>query len=379
MRLFISALEPSANIHLRPLALELDKLAGARMTRIEIVGIFEKRAFVACENLSANSHYEMSDFATMGFVDVLKKIFFYKRVNKEMIELASTCDKVLLLDSSSFHIPLAKGLKKLRTHGQAIPQIIYYILPQVWAWKSWRAKELEKIFDRLCAILPFEIAFYPNAFKESRARYVGNPLLDELPLEQIARENGRVLFMPGSRKGEIKRVFPLFVELGKHLSGKQKILALPKHFENLTQEELQNIYGEGIWDFTLSFDSIKELRICEFAFICSGTATLQASILGAPFVLAYRMRALEFHLLRFFVRLKVIGLANILFQALQGERAGKGNTRLHKELIQKDLNVKNLLETYKNFDFKDFATHCTKLREYLKCGSSSCVAEILLS
>ncbi|MGI0440432.1 lipid-A-disaccharide synthase [Helicobacter himalayensis] len=378
MRLFISALEPSANIHLRPLALELDKLAGARMTRIEIVGIFEKRAFVACENLSANSHYEMSDFAAMGFVDVLKKIFFYKRVNKEMIELASTCDKALLLDSSSFHIPLAKGLKKLEAR-QAIPQIIYYILPQVWAWKSWRAKELEKIFDRLCAILPFEIAFYPNALKEGRVRYVGNPLLDELPLKQKARENGRILFMPGSRKGEIKRVFPLFVELGRHLRGKQKILALPKHFENLTQEELQNIYGKGIWDFTLSFDSIKELRICEFAFICSGTATLQASILGAPFVLAYRMRALEFHLLRFFVRLKVIGLANILFQALQGERAGKGNTRLHKELIQKDLNVENLLEIYKNFDFKDFATHCTKLREYLKNGSSHCVAEILLS
>ena len=379
MRLFISALEPSANIHLRALALELDKLARALNTRIEIVGIFEKRAFVECENLSANPCYEMSDFAAMGFVDVLKKIFFYKRVNKEMIELASTCEKALLLDSSSFHIPLAKGLKKLEARRQAIPQIIYYILPQVWAWKSWRAKELEKIFDRLCAILPFEIAFYPNALKEGRARYVGNPLLDELPLEKKMRENGRILFMPGSRKGEIKRVFPLFVELGKHLDGKQKILALPKHFENLTQEELQNIYGEGILDFVLSFDSIEELRICEFAFICSGTATLQASILGAPFVLAYRMRALEFHLLRFFVRLQVIGLANILFQALQGERAGKGNARLHKELIQKDLSVENLLDSYKNFDFKNFATHCMKLREYLKHGSSRSVAEILLN
>ena len=208
---------------------------------------------------------------------------------------------------------------------------------------------------------------------------MGNPLLDELPLEKKTRENGRILFMPGSRKGEIKRVFPLFVELGKHLNGKQKILALPKHFENLTQEELQNIYGKGISEFSLSFDSTEELRTCEFAFICSGTATLQASILGTPFVLAYRMRSLEFQLLHFLVRLEVIGLANILFQTLQGERAGKGNARLHKELIQKDLNVENLLETYKNFDFKNFATHCTKLREYLKHGSSHSVADILLN
>lgn len=392
-RVFVSALEPSANLHLKALAYELNTLAEQRGVVLEIVGIFDHSAFVDCAHLRAHSSYELSAFAVMAFVDVIKKYFFYKRVNDEMIALAKTCKKALLLDSSSFHIPLAKGLR-----GSGV-EVVYYILPQVWAWKSWRAKEIERICDRLCAILPFELSMYPNALKDGRARYVGHPLLDELPLDSVdsmdssesaesrestesAREGkaGRgqtIVFMPGSRRGEIGRIFPIFVRLARELS-ESKVLVAPAHFANLPKDELHRIYGDGLEEFALSFDSTQALRACKFAFICSGTATLQAALLGAPFVLAYTMRKIEYHIARAFVGLNVVGLANILYQGACGESAGRGEQRLHTELIQDELSVENLLDSYKHFDYQTYARNAKKLRAYLGYGSSRNVATVLL-
>lgn len=387
MRLFVSALEPSANIHLRSLALQLNAVAQRNDTIYEIVGIFDREVFKDCDCINAQAAYNLSDFAAMGFIDVIKKVFFYKRINQEMIQVASACQKALLIDSSSFHIPLAKGLAQLKHK----PEVIYYILPQVWAWKSWRAKLLERICDRLCATLPFELNLYPNAMKQQKIHYVGHPLLDELGITNaqspntesfttkplVQRANGGIVFMPGSRKGEIKRVFPLFAMLAKEFQGIQKILVLPEHFRTLNQNALKTIYGADIESFQISFDATHELTNCRFAFICSGTATLQAALLQTPFVLVYRMRKLEFYIARAFVRLNVIGLANILYQASNLEVPGRGESRLHEELIQDDLSVENLLQAYKRFDFAAYKQKSARLISYLKHGSSQNIAEIL--
>lgn len=377
MRIFISALEPSANIHLRELGKHLNELARANGEKIELLGIFDSSVFENLQYVDVKSSYELSAFATMGFVDVLKRIFFYKRVNEEMVYLANTCDKALLIDSSSFHIPLAKGLKKLRKNNKK-PEIIYYILPQVWAWKPWRAKTIEKICDRICATLPFELSLYPNALKNGKAEFVGHPLLDSLPLKSLKTRGENIVFMPGSRKSEIKRIFPLFIELSQKMNDSPKVLVLPIHFAKLSKQELYKIYGQEIENFSVSFDAIFHLQSCKFAFICSGTATLQAALLGAPFCLAYTMRKVEFYLIRAFVHLNVVGLANILYQAALGQTAGKGEARLHSEYIQDDLNVENLLEGYEKFDYETYAKESKKLREYLKQGSSERIAQILM-
>lgn len=373
-KIFVSAIEPSANIHLKALAHELNALARQRGIILEIVGIFDSNVFVDCEYLQAHSSYELSAFAAMAFIDVIKKYFFYRRVNLEMIALAKTCQKALLIDSSSFHIPLARGLL-----GSSV-EVVYYILPQVWAWKSWRAKEIERICDRLCAILPFELSMYPNAFKVGKACYVGHPLLDELPLDSVdfMREGAQqIVFMPGSRRGEISRIFPIFVQVARQIS-ESKVLVAPSHFAALPKDELRRIYGDGFEEFELSFDATQALRNCRFAFICSGTATLQAALLGAPFVLAYTMRKIEYHIAKAFVGLNVVGLANILYQGACGQSAGRGDARLHIELIQDDLTPKNLLDSYRNFDFESYAVNAKKLRAYLDHGSSHNLAQILL-
>ena len=230
--LFISAIEPSANIHLKALAQEMDSITKQQHITLEIVGIFDNDVFSGCSNIQAHSSYDLRAFSAMAFIDVIKKVFFYKRVNLEMIALAKTFQKALLIDSSSFHIPLAKGLK-----GSGV-EVVYYILPQVWAWKSGRAKEIERICNRLCAILPFELSMYPNAVQQNRAQYVGHPLLDELPIDSPLPRTQEIVFMPGSRQGEIKKIFPIFAQVAKQLH-EPKILVAPSHFATLSKEELQ--------------------------------------------------------------------------------------------------------------------------------------------
>lgn len=345
MKILVSALETSSNLHLK----ELSKY----MRGVEWSGIYE------FEN--QRGLYTPKDFSVMGFADVIKKIFFFKRVLNEMIELSEQVDQVLLLDSSSFHIPLAKAIKK------HFPQkkISYYILPQVWAWKPWRVKVLKQYFDALYGILPFEIPLY-----DGKATYIGHPLLDEIPqFRQTLKKEGSLVFMPGSRKGEIKRIFPVFLEVAKQLESEKCVLVVPSFF---TDFQLQEIYGEGLERFEISFDANKALYDAKFAFICSGTATLQSALIGTPFVLCYKMGKFDEWIARRFVKIPFIGLANLLFS-----KQGKG--AIHQELIQDSCDCVHLLRAYEEMDREKFFRSSRELRGYLGYGSSENLAKVLLA
>ncbi|PAF53901.1 lipid-A-disaccharide synthase [Helicobacter sp. 13S00482-2] len=345
-KILVSALEPSSNVHLK----ELKK----HLKDIQFIGIFDEDLGIPL--------YSPKNFSTMGFLDVIKKIRFFHMANKKMICLASEADMVLLMDSSSFNIPLAKGIKRTNPN----KPIIYYILPQVWAWKSWRAKEIEKYCDKLAAILPFETTFY-----EKKATYVGHPLLDEISIYKQNQGGEGIVFMPGSRIGEINRIFPIFVEIAKKMRDKRKILIIPRSFKN---QDIKSIYGNGIDEFEISFDTHKSLYEAEFAFICSGTATLEAALIGTPFVLGYKMKKIDFFIARIFVKLSRIGLANIFYNALNGEYPGRGKTKLHEELIQENLTSKNLIDAYISLDKEKFLMESAKIRQYLKNGSAENIA-----
>lgn len=345
MKLLVSALEPSSNLHLASLMKHLEG-------KVELMGIFDSK-------LSTKPPlYTPDQFSVMGFLDVIERLGFFWRAKKEMAHLASEADKILLMDSSSFNIPLAKAIKK------AFPskEIIYYILPQVWAWKPWRAKAIEESCDFLAAILPFETACY-----QSKAEYVGHPLLDLLPpIRASLPKEERIAFMPGSRKGEIGRLFPLFREVAKRIEA-PKTLVIPSIYEGASLEE---IYGD-LEGFELSYDAPKTLLESSFAFICSGTATLEAALLGVPLVLAYKARPLDYFIAKNLVKIEHIGLANI-FETRRGEEP------LHEELLQEGVNVKALLEAYWRCDKERFVERAKALRDYLGKGSSLRVAQRIL-
>lgn len=363
-RLFVSACEPSSNLHLKHLAKHFDK-------ELEICGVFDRETLIDFEK--ATPSFTLKDFAVMGFFDVIKKLTFFKKAIAQMSELAKSADCVLLMDSSSFNLPIAKALKKC---GVKVP-IVYYILPQVWAWKPWRAKSIEQNCDYLCGILPFELAMYKNALAQKRALYVGHPLLDEITEfknEPLPHKTSPIAFMPGSRKSEIKRIFPIFAEVAKSLPNK-KILILPEHFKKLDSGALNEIYGDEIKAFDISFEANKALLESGFAFICSGTATLQATLIGTPLVLGYKTRGIEVLIARAFVRLKHIGLANILYNALH---SSKGEIReIHTELIQSQLTAANLLKAFEQTDTQAFNTKAKELRGYLKHGSAKQTANLI--
>ena len=350
MKLLVSALETSSNIHLKALKKELSD-------DIELIGIFDKEL--------GDPSYDISQLAVMGFVDALKKLPFFFKLKKEMVELASSADKVLLMDNSGFNLPLAKAIKKRYPN----KEIIYYILPQAWAWKKKRIPIIENTCDKLCSILPFEKDYYS---KKDKITYVGHPLLDEITtFKTTLTSNNKIAFMPGSRKGEITKLMPIYKEVIKKLNNKEFIIIIPSHFKD---EYIQEVYGD-LKEFTISRDTYSALVEVEFAFICSGTATLEASLIGTPFILNYIANKLDYFIAKKIVKLKYIGLANIFFEKMQKDIVNK--KEIHQEYIQEEVTVDNLLNGYKTINKEEFLNNSQILRDYLKHGSSKMVASII--
>jgi lipid-A-disaccharide synthase len=345
MKLLVSALETSSNIHLKELVKHLDK-------NIELKGVFDKEL--------GTPLYDLSHLAIMGFVDALKKIRFFFKLRDELVELARDCDKILLMDSSGFNLPLAKKLRQTYPN----KEIIYYILPQAWAWKRKRVEKLEKYCDKLCSIIPFESEIYND---KNKITYVGHPLLDEIKdFKQELTNSGKIVYMPGSRKTEITNLMPIFRQLSSKIKNKEHVLIIPSKFD---KEYIKKTYG-NLENFKISNDVHKEIYEAEFGFICSGTATLETALIGTPFTLCYIAKKLDYFIGRKFVKLPYIGLSNIFFEKM-------GKDIIHKEFLQEDVTVENLYEEYQNMDRKEFSKKVSVLREYLKYGSSQNVAKII--
>jgi len=339
MKLLISALEPSANLHLEPILSSLEA---------EVVGIFDTRF--------GQPLYPTTEFSVMGFWDVLPKIKLAKKAIKEMVVLAKDVDSILLIDAPSFNLPLAKAIKKKYPD----KKITYYILPKVWAWKKGRVKTVEKYCDNLASIFPFEDQFY------TRATYVGNPLLDEIHFQKDPNKSYKTIaFMPGSRKSEVQRLMPIFKEVAKEIKG-EKVIIVPPFLKG---EDLHELYG-NIDDFNISYIMEETLAHSDFAFICSGTATLEAAIIGTPFVLAYKAKKLDYFIAKRFVKLKFVGLANIILDFA-------GYKPLHEELLQEAVNKENLLSAYHDMDKERFFQASNALKSLLHSGSTKNLINLL--
>jgi len=347
MKLLVSALEPSSNLHLREVL--------KHTSEVELMGIFDQRID------GGTPLYDISQMAIMGVVDAIKKLRWFFKVADEMVELAADADKVLLMDSSGFNLPLAKKLKARYPD----KEIIYYILPQVWASRPKRVKKLEQYCDHLLGILPFEIDYYPSG----KAQYVGHPLLDEIDTNCHPEQNrGCIAFLPGSRKAEISRLMPVFLELRRKLGNDiRPLLVIPPSF---SKNKIASLY-HGHREFEIIRNTQEALKDAEFAFICSGTATLEAALIGTPFTLAYIAKKIDYFIAFKLLGITQIGLANIILERHNG-------TILHHELLQEEVTVDNLLKEYYNTDRKKFADKAKELKTYLDHGSSENVAKIIM-
>ncbi len=216
---------------------------------------------------------------------------------------------IIMIDCPDYHFRLIRFAHKL-----GIP-IYYYISPQIWAWRSGRARFLQKYVRRVLCILPFEKEFYARFGVE--ADYVGNPLMDQIPLAELdlqEHEHGRIAVLPGSRSREIETLLPVF-------AGAAKIIHthLPKtHFDliiapGVSREKLLKLWPSEL-PVTLheSKDRYQALKRCEIAIAASGTVTLEAALIGTPTILSYQLSKLSFALSRLIIKVEFAGLPNLI-------------------------------------------------------------------
>lgn len=334
-------MEPSANLHLRELAKEL--------THVEYTGIFD-------ESLGTPL-FSSNDFGVMGFIDVFFKIRYAKQAIKRLVQEAKGVDKVLLIDAPAFNIPLAKALKKV----YPTLEIIYYILPKVWAWKKSRAKKVMKYTDFQLSIFPFETPFYPTSI------YVGNPIVDEIPtVKKEVTANNKVAFLAGSRGREIRSLMPIMRKVREQLAVDTAYLVIPPHFD---AEKIASLYGD-IGRFEVIRDTKQAVLNSEYAFVCSGTATLETAYIGTPFVLMYSTNKYEYKLAKIFMKLPFVGLANLLFWF-------DNKPSMHKEYLQDEVTVENLLNAYQTDDKEHYFEKVKALRNYLGSNCAKNVADII--
>jgi lipid-A-disaccharide synthase len=226
-------------------------------------------------------------------------------------------DLLILIDYPGFNLELARRAKK-----HDIP-ILYYISPKIWAWREGRIKSIKKYVDRMAVILPFEKKFYRDHGVE--VDFVGNPLLDQVHTVMIPEEfkvryqidpAATVIgIMPGSRRQEIAKLLPLFIQTATKLNREiERCVFLLPLASTLTEEELKE---HGAQDDSLDIRIIKDRRYeamaaCDAAMAASGTLTMELAILGVPMVVSYRLSMLSAMLAKFFIKVKYASLVNLV-------------------------------------------------------------------
>jgi len=284
--------------------------------------------------------YPVSELAVVGITEVIPKIRFIRQALNELKDALkdNPPDLVMLIDYPGFNLNLAG-----KAHDLGIP-VLYYIPPQVWAWREKRVKKITERVDRVAVILPFEKEFYSRY--GIQVDYVGHPLLDDLKngrSREQARENLGISgdqfpvvgLLPGSRNEEIARHLPSIMGAAKIISRTYPDLRCILPLASTVDEETVKPYLKGVQvDIIVRRADTREvLGACDLALIASGTATLEAAITGTPMVILYRVSFLTYVLGKVLAKVSHIGLVNLV--------AGR---QIVPELIQGDATHTRLAE-----------------------------------
>ncbi len=260
----------------------------------------------------------LAKHAVVGLTDVLKNLpkflKIFREVKHEIAEVNP--DVVILVDYPGFNLRLAKAL-----HGQRnAPAIVYYVSPQVWAWKAGRAKLMERILDRLLVIFPFEVDWFAKHAPKLKTKWVGHPLADrwiaqakEGPKDEIPC----VALLPGSRAKEIKKHWPVLLQAAQRIVREQKnvtfmTLATDHEMRQKLEEEWARQPMSGVSLDILAGQSLTQLTRCSLAIVASGTATLECAMAGLPMLVIYKTSWLTYWLGRFLIQLPYLSMVNVL-------------------------------------------------------------------
>jgi len=366
-----SAGEASGEQHAAHLFIEMKKL-DPNLRGIGMGGAKMARAGI-------DVRYDSSQIAVIGVVEVIKHYAEIRRALKLMQSLvvSERPDLLVCVDYKEFNFKLATYAKKIGI------KVLFYVSPQVWAWRPGRVKQYGRVIDMMAVIFPFETAYYEA--ENVPVRYVGHPSVDRVRPHYsksedflrfgLSAEKPVVGLLPGSREGEIKRMLPVMLAaaalLVERVPGVQFILP---QAGSIDDESLQSCLQAAKAKITAIKDQPYDvMQCCDAVMTTSGTATLEVALLAVPMVVCYKLSPLTYWLGRLLVKTPFIGLPNIM--------AGKG---IVKELIQHEASPENLAAEIGKI-LTD-AAYASQIREHLqgvkeklgRGGGSKNMAELAL-
>ncbi|MGC8749210.1 lipid-A-disaccharide synthase [Hydrotalea sp.] len=306
-------------------------------------------------------HYR--NLAFMGFAEViknlptiLKNIAFCKQ---DIIQFAP--DVLVLIDYPGFNLRIAKWAKKQNI------KVVYYISPQVWAWKENRVKAMKQCIDKMLVILPFEKEYYHEKWNWE-VTYVGHPLVEVVEQfqlthsEKLAASKPIVAILPGSRKQEIEKKLPVMLQVAQHFPEYSFAVAQAPGQEEAFYTEFLAPYKNVL---LVKNNTYGLLNSSVAAMVTSGTATLETALFGVPEVVCYKGSTVSYAIAKRLVKIKYISLVNLIMDKL-----------VVKELIQHEMNVENIVTELNELLNNAAKTHAMKqdflqLKLLLKAGGNA--------
>ena len=331
LSIMFSAGESSGDQHAANMFLELKKY------QPDIKGFGMGGAKMALAGIDIR--YDSGSIGVIGVVEVLKHYGEIRRALKLIQQLVSTerPDLLVCVDYKEFNLKLARFAK------QCGVKVLFYVSPQVWAWRPGRVKTYGKAIDMMAVIFPFETTYYDA--ENVPVRYVGHPSVDKVHpqrsrLEDMAifnldESNPVIGLLPGSRANEINRLLPIMLAAAEILQARiPGIQFMLPQADSISDELLESYMHRSPVKITVIKNQPYDvIQCCDVVMTTSGTATIEIALLNVPMVITYKLAALTYWLGRWLVNTPFIGLPNIIL--------GKG---FIKELIQHEATSENLAE-----------------------------------
>jgi lipid-A-disaccharide synthase len=291
--------ETSGDIHAANLVAALHRLVPG----VRVWGVGGERLRAA----GAEIVFPCERLASMGLFESLGKLGALREARAAMARRFAERRPALFLpvDFGGFNLALAADAKRF-----SIP-VCYYIPPKVWAWGAGRVEKVRRRVDRLLVTLPFEEPFWRG--HGIPCEYVGSPVADHIALRSRDPEPDVVGLLPGSRMGEVSRIWPLLLASARIIGSRRKVRFLAPRAEGLPADCLDAGWNRGELDLTILPGSSQEVmersRVC---LVASGTATLECALVGTPMVVVYRMNPVTMALARRLVKLSWASLPNLI-------------------------------------------------------------------
>ena len=286
--------------------------------------------------------YHSDQMAFLGFVEVVKHLPFIRSVQKKLIEVIKkeSIKNVVLIDYPGFNLSIAKKLKALGV------KVIYYVSPQIWAWAKGRIRKVKKYVDKMLVVFPFEVESYKK--ENIEVEYVGHPLPERvsrysfLSKSEICKKfnldekKDILLVMPGSRKQEVKEIFPEAIKAAGRLSKKFNLQIVVARSKNIDENYLKDLSGSEKF-VSIEGYNYELMKYSHFGIIKSGTSTLESGYFTLPMVIIYKTSSLTYLIGKQLVKLDYIGMVNILLE-----------DKLIPELIQNSASSENIFKEASN-------------------------------